>query len=138
MSIQSINIFKNGLGKSLGTLEAAIMEILWSADTAQSARQVTDALSQSDAVSFNAVSTVLNRLEKKGLVHKLASGKRYAFQAANTKEEYCYSVFSEGLQSLLGDKSLLSAAGITSGKSQKGIDPKTLQLLENFIQAHEQ
>lgn len=137
MNIQSINIFKKGISKSLGSLESAVMEVLWNSKEAKSARQVTDALHSKTHVSFNAITTVLNRLEKKKVLTKIASGKRYAFKPTISKQEYSYSIFSTGLASLLGDKKLLSAAGISGPDVSSAIDAETLSLLQEFIHTHE-
>jgi predicted transcriptional regulator len=137
MDIKSINIFNSGIEKSLGSLETAIMEYLWNQKDPQSARQVTDAIAQKNKVSFNAVSTVLNRLEAKKLLQKVAKGKRYSFTPTTTKKEYSYAIFKNGLKSLLGDKSLLSAAGITSDASDEKIDPQTAKLLAEFLHQNE-
>jgi predicted transcriptional regulator len=134
MNIKSINIFKKGTQKSLGDLEGEIMEVLWKSAEPMSARGVTDSLKKK--VTFNAVSTVLNRLQEKSIVTKIANGKRYCFQPTINKQEYSRSILSSGLTSLLSDKQLLSAAGITGGNT-KGLDPEAIKLLKQFIDKHE-
>ena len=52
---------------TLGELERAVMDALWSADTAVTARDVQDALAGRD-LATTTVLTVLGRLERKGLV----------------------------------------------------------------------
>ena len=133
MDIKSINIFKSGVGKCLGDLEQAILDRLWASEDPLSARAVTDQISDDHAVSFNAVSTVLNRLEKKKLVKRIANGKRYRFSPTMSKSEYSRSILVEGITSLLSDKTLLSAAGLSGRNAQEEIDKKTLKLLKDFI-----
>jgi predicted transcriptional regulator len=134
MDIKSINIFKKGTQKSLGELEGQIMEMLWTHKEPMSARDVTDALKKK--VTFNAVSTVLNRLQEKDMVKKIANGKRYSFSPTVDKQAYSRSILSSGLTSLLSDKQLLSAAGITGGNTN-GLDPEAIALLKQFIDQHE-
>ena len=52
---------------TLGELERAVMEALWSADTAVTARDVQDALAGRE-LATTTVLTVLGRLERKGYV----------------------------------------------------------------------
>lgn len=134
MDIQSINIFGKGLQKSLGKLETRVMDTLWSADEPLSARVVTDNLCCDDGISFSAISTVLNRLEKKGMVERIANGKRYAFKPVMEKDDYSKMILETGLKSLLSDKSLLSAAGL-SGDGK--VDQEVIDLLKNFIEKNE-
>ena len=130
MKIKSIKTLQSGIKKSLGELEAQVMEILWSSGEAMSSRAVTNEIAKKKAVSFNAVSTVLNRLHEKEVVAKIAKGKRYSYLPKLTKKEYSSSILSFGLKSLLGDKSLLSAAGISGGLDGS---EEALNLLKQFL-----
>lgn len=132
MDIQSISIGEKGVQKSLGKLEAEIMRVLWKSKEPQSAREVTDKLSTKKPVSFNAVSTVLNRLEKKKLVEKKAKGKRYSFVPTVDKKSYSLSIINSGLRSIFSDTKLLSAAGL-SGDLAEDIDQDALALLKKFL-----
>lgn len=136
MNIQSIKIGKKGLEKSLGELEGSIMEVLWRSNDPLSAREVTDLIQTKKEISFNAVSTVLKRLEAKEMLVKKAQGKRYSFAPTMSKKEYSQSIISSGILSLLKDKNLLSAAGL-SGTKTEGIDPKAMKALEDFLKQHE-
>jgi predicted transcriptional regulator len=133
MNIRSINIFKTGVNKCLGELESSILEVLWSQEEPQSAREVTSALSTSHKVSFNAISTVLKRLEEKGMVQRHAHGKRYRFTASQSKEEYSRSIVVSGLNALLADKQLLSAAGLSGKGNGEEVDEDTIKLLKEFL-----
>lgn len=133
MEIKSINVFKKGVEKCLGDLEAQILDILWNEGEPLSAREVTSILEQRKKITFNAVSTVLNRLEKKDLVLKQAQGKRYFFVPAMTKKEYSKSIVLSGLKSILSDKKLLSTAGLSGRGGKEEIDPKALDLLKEFL-----
>ncbi len=137
MDIQSINVEAKGVNKSLGKLETKIMNELWNSDVALNARLVTDALCCDDGISFSAVSTVLNRLEKKGMVERIANGKRYSFAPVVEKDDYSRSVLEIGLKSLLSDKSLLSAAGLSGKGGDKKVDKEVMDLLKNFIEKNE-
>lgn len=137
MDIQSINIFKKGVNKVLGDLESLILEALWSSEEPLSAREVTSAIEADHPISFNAVTTVIKRLEKKDLIKRKATGKRYRFYPSLSKEEYSRSIVVSGLTSLLSDKKLLSAAKLTGESTEKNIDKKTIELLKEFIDYEE-
>lgn len=126
-------MFKKGIGKALGELESVILGALWAVDAPLSAREVTSRIEKKHPVSFNAVSTVLGRLEKKDLVERIANGKRYSFAPTMSKQEYSRSIVIGGLNALLSDKKLLSAAGLSGRGSGEEIDAKTLELLKSFI-----
>ena len=74
------------------------MDILWSAKKPLSARVVTDQLTGQKTISFNAVSTVLNRLLEKNMLVKHAVGKRYSFAPAMTKREYSQSILRRWIE----------------------------------------
>lgn len=132
MEIKSINVLEQGLAKTLGALEFTILSVLWDSRDSLSSREITNRLEDKKKVSVNAVTTVLNRLEQKDLVIREANGKRYFFKAAMSKKAYARHVIKKGLSTILEDKSLLSAAGIT-GELVDELDHEALDLLKGFL-----
>ena len=134
MNIQSLNIAKRGIEKALGTLEAAVMDALWKSDTPLSARDVTTHVNKKKSVSFNAISTVLNRLEDKDLVLRHAQGKRYTFTPKETKQAYSRRVLFSSITSLFHDKELLSAAGLSGDATRdRKKDIASIEQLEALL-----
>lgn len=134
MLFKSIQIQKEGIGKSLGELEAQIMKILWESDAPLSAREVTTQLNEYKDISFNAVSTVIKRLEAKNLVLKKAKGKRYSYTPLVERKDFAQNIVQETFQSLLNDKMLLNAAGFSGEKPSALLEKDVIESLESFIQ----
>lgn len=104
MKITSIDLTRKGFGKILGDLELELMDCLWGMGEEVSARAVTDCLNTKRSISFNAVSTVLNRLCDKGFIKKNAVGKRYSFEALISKEDLSQKMIDVIVESLVEDE----------------------------------
>ena len=136
MKIKSLNIFERGVHKSLGELEAKIMNALWKSQDPLSAREVTTCVSAKKSISFNAITSVLNRLEKKELVERIAHGKRYSFRPTMSKQAYSKLILSSGIRALFSDDTLLSAAGLSGSKKTGVLDAETqeaIAVLQSFL-----
>jgi predicted transcriptional regulator len=87
----------------LGVLERAVMETLWELtgpETDQSdatARQVVDRLAASRSLAYTTVLTVLERLERKGLVRRLREGRAHRYAPVATREAYAAELMLEAL-----------------------------------------
>jgi predicted transcriptional regulator len=80
---------------SLGELEGAVMERLWSAGVPRSAAELRDALTDR-GLALTTVHTVLSRLEQKGfVVHDEARPRRFAARAS--REEHAAELMHEVL-----------------------------------------
>lgn len=82
---------------SLGDLERRVMEELWSSDGPRSVRDVHGALTQERDLAYTTVMTVLDRLAKKGLVHRESSGRAYLYAAVQTREQMVADVMHDAL-----------------------------------------
>jgi predicted transcriptional regulator len=70
----------------LGDLERSVMEVLWDADGGQlSGRQVADRV---PGRAYTTILTILDRLRRKGLVHKVADARTHLFEATGSRESY--------------------------------------------------
>lgn len=99
----------------LGELERAVMETLWdltsdwdpdpSDDTGgalartATARQVADRLGADRQLAYTTVLTVLDRLERKGLVRRLRKGRAHRYAPIATREAYAAELMLEALGS---------------------------------------
>ena len=87
----------------LGALERAVMETLWDLTGPESgrsdvtARQVVDRLADSRSLAYTTVLTVLERLERKGLVRRLREGRAHRYAPAATREVYAAELMLEAL-----------------------------------------
>jgi BlaI family penicillinase repressor len=62
----------------LGRMQFRIMQVLWDRGRA-SAREITDALNESEPVAHSTVQTLLRQLEAKGAVGHEAAGRTFVF-----------------------------------------------------------
>ena len=104
-----LDIDERGLAKVLGSLEADIVNFLWTNGSA-TARIVCDYLNTKRMISFNAVNTVLGRLVEKGIVLREKQGSWYQFTARWSREELFRSVSKQVLSSLVKDRKMFSVA----------------------------
>lgn len=87
---------------SLGDLEQAIMDVLWSADAdlGLTVREVLDGLTGRD-LAYTTVMTVLSRLEAKGVTTRERDGRAWRYRPAASRE----SLTAEAMRSPLHDLS---------------------------------
>ncbi|WP_345017457.1 BlaI/MecI/CopY family transcriptional regulator [Actinomadura keratinilytica] len=78
--------------KGLGELERTVMEVLWERDgaglPAATARDVSRALASERDLAHTTVMTVLDRLAKKGFLHRERDGRAWRYRPVASREEY--------------------------------------------------
>lgn len=86
---------------SLGDLEQAIMDVLWSADSAAglTVREVLDGLT-GRTLAYTTVMTVLTRLEAKGVTTRERDGRAWRYRPARAREELTAQAMRSPLDSL--------------------------------------
>jgi predicted transcriptional regulator len=97
-----ISVFRSersGLAKLLGPLEAELMEFVWSAGCAVTAREVEAGVATQ--VKYVTVVTVLNNLAKKKVLKRERRGKVLVFEPIRTREEFLSSVSKRVLKGLV-------------------------------------
>jgi predicted transcriptional regulator len=72
---------------TLGELERAVMEVLWSAGGPLTARAIAGGLPERD-LAQTTVLTVLSRLEKKGVVRRDRDGRAHRYAAVASREDH--------------------------------------------------
>lgn len=87
---------------SLGDLEQAIMDVLWTDDAGHglTVREVSDRLTGRD-LAYTTVMTVLSRLEAKGVTTRERDGRAWRYRPASTRE----SLTAQAMRSPLHDLS---------------------------------
>ncbi|MEU5157739.1 BlaI/MecI/CopY family transcriptional regulator [Glycomyces sp. NPDC021274] len=83
----------------LGELEAAIMEVLWSASDPATVRKVLGALERDPEPAYTTVMTVLDNLHRKGIVTRERAGRAWAYRAAQSREEFDADAMAAVLES---------------------------------------
>lgn len=87
----------------LGDLERAIMELLWERGQPATVREVLRELSAERDLAHTTVMTVLDRLDRKGLVHRERVGRAWQYQPAASRETYIAELMLTALE-LTGDR----------------------------------
>lgn len=81
---------------SLGQLERAVMDVVWSATGAVTARDVMSSLAGRD-LAYTTVLTVLSRLERKGLLVRDKGQRAHTYLAAASREDHIAVLMSQAL-----------------------------------------
>ncbi|WP_312888728.1 BlaI/MecI/CopY family transcriptional regulator [Nonomuraea rhodomycinica] len=89
--------------KGLGELERSIMDILWAQSTALTAREVGRLIADRD-LAPTTVMTVLDRLTRKGFLHRTRDGRAWRYAPAATRDAYVAELMLEALD-MTGDRS---------------------------------
>jgi predicted transcriptional regulator len=114
-------------GYRLGTLEARVLEILWSAGRPLSVREVTSLL-EGRRLAYTTVMTVLARLHQKGVVERVPSGRAYLYRpAARTPEELAAKRIRELVEAARDPRAVL--AHLVTDLAR---DPELRQVLEEL------
>ncbi|HEV2811495.1 MAG TPA: BlaI/MecI/CopY family transcriptional regulator [Acidimicrobiales bacterium] len=71
-----------------GELEAAVMDVLWDAGAWLTPGEVHEVLSESRALAYNTVLTILVRLWEKERLQRQRDGRAYAYRPLLTREQY--------------------------------------------------
>jgi predicted transcriptional regulator len=87
---------------TLGDLERAVMDELWSTDDALSANDLRDRLDAADRagareVAVTTVLTVLSRLEAKGFVSRNRSSRPHLYRSVTTRADHTAGLMHEVL-----------------------------------------
>ncbi|GAB2822151.1 BlaI/MecI/CopY family transcriptional regulator [Actinoallomurus bryophytorum] len=82
-----------------GELEAAIMEVVWSADKAITVREIRDRLARDPAPAYNTVLTVTEILYRKSWLVREKHGKAFRYWPAANRDDYTARLMDEALDS---------------------------------------
>lgn len=80
----------------LGSLERAVMNVLWEGDDPLSVRDVQDRLEDQD-LAYTTVMTVLDRLLTKQMVHRERDGRAFRYSPALTRDAATAEVLNAAL-----------------------------------------
>lgn len=98
-----------------GELESLLMDVLWNADAALTAKQIVDAV-PAPVPALTTVLTVLERLRAKGLVERSASDQSLRFVPTRSRADHAASLMSMALAASTDrEAALLQFAGELDG-----------------------
>jgi len=85
----------------LGKVQMQIMQVLWEKGRA-SAREITEALSQSQTIAHSTVQTLLRKLEAKEAVHHEVDDRTFVFYPVANEDGVKWSAVSELMERAFG------------------------------------
>lgn len=83
--------------KTLGPLEAVVMERLWAHDRAMAVREVLEELERDRHVAYTTVMTVMDNLFRKGLLSRERVGRAYHYSPVQSRDEHTAALMGEVL-----------------------------------------
>ncbi len=125
---------KRGLGKFLGKLEMAIMNILWQRSPL-TVRQVHERLSRQRPLAYTTIMTVMGRLAEKGVLQRAKQGRAFIYRPIRSREEMRADLAACVSRALLADFGEVAVAQFVS--QLESIDPGALARLADLASAGE-
>lgn len=130
VEVRQFRLDQKGLLRFFGPLEARIMEVIWQQEPC-TIRQVHEELQQEQAISFNAVMTVMNRLVAKGHLNRRKEGRTHVYRPAMEKERFIEAQSKTITQQLVGEFGELVVSQMVD--ALKAVDPDLLQKLAEHL-----
>jgi len=82
----------------VGELEGAVMNVVWATPDGVTAREIVSALPGPE-LAITTVLTVLDRLQRKGMVERERIGRAHRYTAARSREDFLSALMSDALDS---------------------------------------
>lgn len=124
---------KDGLEKTLGTLEAQIMNVVWDANEPICVQDAQEALlSSGKDAAYTTVMTTLSRLYKKGFLARDMRGKAYLYSARVSRDELEDTVTRQVVDGLLATFAEPAMSYFVEALSET--DPSKLESLAGLIE----
>ena len=105
----------------LGPLEAAVMDVLWSADDPLTVREVLDRMPGQRALAYTTVMTVLTNLHRKDMVGREPVGRAFSYRPAVSREEAAAATLREVLEASNDPRSVLMHFAETASDEESTI-----------------
>lgn len=83
--------------RPFGELEAAIMDVVWSAAEPITIREVKDRLPQDPERAYTTVQTVVDILHRKGWLSRARDGKAHRYVPSRSREDYTAALLGDAL-----------------------------------------
>ena len=107
----------------LGRVQLLIMQVLWEKKRA-TAREITDAINELEAIAHSTVQTLLRGLEEKGAVNHEAEGRTFVFFPLVEEKEFKRSATRDLIERVFGGNAATLMAHLLNDDkvSRKEID----------------
>ena len=90
--------------RTMGELESAIMDLIWSTDTPATVRDVLERMDRQPPLAYTTVMTVMDNLHRKGFLTRVKQGRAYLYEPSKPRADYTAELMDE-LLSGSGDRS---------------------------------
>lgn len=117
----------------LGPLELEVMKIIWSKKEA-TVQEVLIELNKQNNYAYTTIMTIMNRLDKKGILTRNKVGKGYLYKARYNQDELVQQTSSEKVEQILGYYGDIAIAQFVDAV---GHNPDQLNKLKQLIQSLE-
>ncbi|KWX02506.1 CopY family transcriptional regulator [Carbonactinospora thermoautotrophica] len=111
-----------------GELEAAIMDVVWTAGHPLRVREVLEVLQRQRPLAYTTVQTVMEILRRKGWLSRERDGKAHRYAATRSREDYVAELMNEAL-AMAGDRTA------TLLRFFQGMDPDEVTQLRRALDA---
>lgn len=81
----------------LGSLEAAVMDVMWRSPSPLTVRQVAEALQPSRPVAYTTVLTVMDNLFRKAVLARELTGRAHVYRPRTSREEFAADLVETAL-----------------------------------------
>ena len=129
---RTVRLDQEGLAKVFGELEARIMQAAWSAGAPVSVREVHESVDP--GLHYNTVLTVMERLERKGVLTRQKVGRAHVYEPTQSLEDFTRSVTSGVLRDVIADLGDDAIAAFVTALEE--VTPDALAQLERFLREH--
>lgn len=83
--------------KQLGQLETVVMDRLWAWGRPCAVREVLEDLQRERSIAYTTVMTVMDNLQRKGLLKRVLDGRAYRYEPVQTREEHTATLMGQVL-----------------------------------------
>lgn len=97
----------------LGDLERAVMELMWERGAPATVRDVVRGLADDRDLAHTTVMTVMDRLARKGMLHREREGRAWRYVPAASREAYVAELMIDAL-GMTGDRDAALARFVQS------------------------
>ena len=119
----------SGLASVFGALELRVLEALWRRGTGT----VRDLCDDFPAAAYTTLMTTMERLHKKGVLHRKKSGRAFIYQPVSTRVELESGLITRAIQPLLSSDSARPVLSCFVDEVSRQ-DERLLDELERLVQ----
>ena len=105
----------------LGKLETAVMDVLWSAGTSLTVREVLERMPPQRNLAYTTVMTVLGNLLRKGLLEREPVGRAFSYRPTLTRQGAAAALLREILDASDDPRSVLLHFAETATEEESSV-----------------